>query len=85
MIELIITIIICSTIVVVTSALTKNPLTITVVHKEATVKANEDISLLKEQQEALDDYYKKNAEDIPTYDDVLAEVNAMLKGEDVNG
>lgn len=86
MIEIIITLIICTTIVVVTSAITKRPLTITVVHKEPDRPTEEEaIEALIKQQKALDDYYDKNQDKVPTYDDVLAEINNMLRGEDVNG
>ena len=86
MIEIIITLIICTTIVVVTSAITKRPLTITVVHKEPAKPTEEEtIESLIKQQKALDDYYDKNQDKVPTYDDVLAEINNMLRGEDVDG
>lgn len=86
MIELIITIIICSILVGITLGVTRRPITITVVHQEPESKSDEEIaSSLIKQQELLDEYYKKNGDTIPTYDDVLAEVNAMLRGEDVDG
>lgn len=86
MLELLSVLIICSTLVVITLGVTRRPITITVVHQEPEGKSDEEIaSGLIKQQELLDEYYSKNGNKVPTYDDVLAEVNAMLKGEDVDG
>lgn len=44
----------------------------------------EERAQVNESQEALDNFYKTEGQKLPNYDDILAEVNTMLLGDDTD-
>ena len=83
--EIVITIIICVTVITCVVLCGSGEFTINLVHTYrdgASVHDNMNPESLKEEEEALEKYYKEN--DVPTFDNIVAAINETLRGEDID-